>query len=123
MVTVYRSTGDWSRDNGTMQSELFRLSTFSSFPQTLNRLYPSRLSRLGFYFNVDTGCLVCHRCEFSADLTSVDDERDLHRRHYQQSTICQPPPETRDVIGSRDRPTDVADAWPPATSTDAGEFF
>ena len=101
-----------------MQSELFRLATFSSLPMTASRLYPSRLSRLGFYYNAEAGCFVCHRCSFSADVASVDDERDLHQRHLQQSTICH-----SDVMASRDLPTFAGSARPPTMSTDAGKLF
>ena len=111
-----------------MESELLRLATYSSFSMTDSRLYPSRLSRLGFHYDESTSCVVCHRCQFNVDLQSLDDERDLHRRHHRQSTICRDaPPETRDVIASRDLPTEQVDALPPRTqspgATDFSEFL
>jgi len=104
-----------------MEAELVRLATYSSFPIRVSRLYPSRLSRLGFYYNSATSCIVCHRCHFSTDLKAVDDERDLDQRHYQQSPICRSetdsPTETRDVTASRDLPTRHADSLPRATTS------
>ena len=114
-----------------MNSELGRLASYIRFPVTVSRLRPTRLSRLGFYYDDATNCVVCHRCRFSADLTSVHDEHDLQRRHHQQSPTCRDDsdvsPETRDVIASRDLPTESDDAHPHATpsprSIDARQFF
>ena len=78
-----------------MESELVRLATYSSFPLADSRLYPSRLSRLGFHYDAATTHVVCHRCRFRADLRSVDDEQDLHRRHHQQSPVCRDDGERR----------------------------
>ena len=114
---------------GTMESELVRLSTYSSFPVAVTGLWPSRLSRLGFHYDAVSGCVVCHRCRFNVQLPTVADHRDLDRRHQQQSPICRrttpPPPETRDRVTSRDQPTiDVVDRHVTllAGSSDVGEF-
>jgi len=87
-----------------MESELVRLASYMSFPLTQSRLCPSRLSRLGFHYDSTSDSVVCHRCRFSADLRSIDDDIDLNRRHHQQSTVCRhDPPDPRDlVLASRD---------------------
>jgi len=113
-----------------MESELVRLSTYSGFPVTESRFYPSRLSRLGFHYDVVADSVICHRCCFSVQLPSVVDHLDLERRHHQQSPTCRqtppPPPETRDRLASRGQLTDDVVARGPHMTTshgssDAGE--
>ena len=104
-----------------MESELVRLATYSSFPlATSSRWCPSRLSRLGFHYDSVSGRVVCGRCRFGAELRSVDDERDFHVRHHRQSPNCEAPPETSDVIASRDPLTDRPSS---PESTTASEFI
>jgi len=97
----------------TMESELARLSTYSSLPPLTvsgRRLNPSRLSRVGFHYDAVAGRVVCHRCRFGVHLQSLVDDGDLDRRHRRQSPGCRqasPPPETRDLLAeSRGQLTD-----------------
>ena len=68
-----------------MNQELYRLSTFSSWPETA-KASPIRLAKAGLYFNGQGDTTVCFRC--SSLLNNWKEGDDPLERHRLKSSNC-----------------------------------
>ena len=70
-----------------MNQELYRLSTFSSWPETA-KASPVQLARVGLYYNGDGDTTVCYRCSsLLNNWKEGDDPVEIHRRRSSNCSV------------------------------------